>query len=600
MAQIDKSFKNWLKKVTLNPARKTLGSSNPDTRVFGVQLELSIRYAQSTISYFDTARSTQPQLGAIPIIVSRCGAFLKQNALHTVGVFRLSGSSRRIQVLQDIFDKPSTSYGAHIDWHGFTVHDIATLLRRYLNHLPNPVITHEYYKPFCDIMHNRTYTTTDQRITAFRSLIRKLPLAHQHLLLYLLDMLNVFAQNSCVNRMDASNLAAMFCPAILSHPSQNTPISYVVSQRVIEFLIEFHSLFGMQTISRRKSSRIRQSSSSAFARIITVSNDKNKSNTVPALRRRRPATLEINLIRTPMYSPESLDGQFNIGTIETVHKAEEKGGLITPRVSGDYDRGSNHVRDGDTSQNKTVYKLHDAPVTILPSPTKTRPNRPVSLNRETIQLCDAIGNEMNNFPKHKNNLTIDTNLQEKLLSQSTISLSSDIVVGNSIGSSTDLSASALTDEISLEDTDSLLEMSLKEDLAREEQLMQDEEVMFQWRDLLTRSWRTDESTPKIPLTSSSSICSKRTDYFGHASSPKDDRSGSHTSTPSRFLEEDEYESRVGGCKDTWDKGPQQAQSPSQRTCQDAFLAMNIRTKDEDLSKLSGKLCPSSQFQGGSK
>ncbi|KAL0091942.1 hypothetical protein J3Q64DRAFT_1726238 [Phycomyces blakesleeanus] len=208
-------------------------------------------------------------------------------------------------------------------------------------------------------------------------------------------------------------------------------------------------------------------------------------------------------------------------------------------------------------------------------------------------------------PKYKNGLTIDTNLKDKVLSQSTTSVGTDTVVETSIGSSTDLSLDVLTDEISIEDTDSILEMSLKENLAREEQLMQDEEVMFQWRDLLTRSWKTDESTPKIPLTTSSSVCSKRTDYFGHASLPDDDRSGSHTSTPSRFLEEEEedddddddddddeeeeeeegnlenksemkHTAKQFSCEATWNTDTQQNQPHFQRICQEALLPMNIK------------------------
>ena len=63
-------------------------------------------------------------------------------------------------------------------------------------------------------------------------------------------MLNLFSRHSADNRMDACNLAAVFCPAILSHPSHNTPVQYKISQRVIEFLIEFQALFTMQMVNK--------------------------------------------------------------------------------------------------------------------------------------------------------------------------------------------------------------------------------------------------------------------------------------------------------------------------------------------------------------
>lgn len=48
--------------------------------------------------------------------------------------------------------------------------------------------------------------------------------------------------------MDTSNLAAVFCPGILRHPDHNTPVQYKISQYVIEFLIEYQSLFTMQLL----------------------------------------------------------------------------------------------------------------------------------------------------------------------------------------------------------------------------------------------------------------------------------------------------------------------------------------------------------------
>jgi hypothetical protein len=49
-------------------------------------------------------------------------------------------------------------------------------------------------------------------IEAFQKMIERLPLPNQFLLLYILDMLSLFALNSKSHRMDASNLAAVFAP----------------------------------------------------------------------------------------------------------------------------------------------------------------------------------------------------------------------------------------------------------------------------------------------------------------------------------------------------------------------------------------------------
>jgi hypothetical protein len=48
--------------------------------------------------------------------------------------------------------------------------------------------------------------------------------------------------------MDASNLAAVFAPGLLNHPQHNSPVHYMISQRVIEFLIEYQNLFTMDLL----------------------------------------------------------------------------------------------------------------------------------------------------------------------------------------------------------------------------------------------------------------------------------------------------------------------------------------------------------------
>lgn len=95
---------------------------------------------------------------------------------------------------------------------------------------------------------NNAYRDTEQRIEAFQRLIQSLPPPHQHLLLYLLDTLSLFASTASETKMDIPNLSAVFCPGILRHPDHNNPIQYKISQYVIEFLIEFQSLFTLQLL----------------------------------------------------------------------------------------------------------------------------------------------------------------------------------------------------------------------------------------------------------------------------------------------------------------------------------------------------------------
>lgn len=147
------------------------------------------------------------------------------------GIFRLPGSVKRLRLLQTHFDTPST-YGSHLDWRGYTVHDAASILRRFINYLPEPVITTSYYRPFKDTMGklreggweigvtntvlllplDQIFPSVNEKVKAFQALIEQLPLCHQYLLLYLLDLLAIFVTTASFTKMDVDCLAAVFAP----------------------------------------------------------------------------------------------------------------------------------------------------------------------------------------------------------------------------------------------------------------------------------------------------------------------------------------------------------------------------------------------------
>ncbi|KAL5355267.1 hypothetical protein BJX96DRAFT_170512 [Aspergillus floccosus] len=227
--------------------------------IFGVPLTVSIKYANVAISLTnDNGESFI--YGYVPIVVAKCGVFLKEKATDVEGIFRLNGSAKRIKDLQEIFDSPER-YGKGLDWTGYTVHDAANVLRRYLNQLPEPIVPLEFYERFREPL--RTYQKQAQSpeppadgtgfdhakaVAAYQQLIRELPPLNKQLLLYILDLLAVFASKSDQNRMTSANLSAIFQPGLLSHPQHDmSPDEYKLSQDVLIFLIENqdHFLFGM-------------------------------------------------------------------------------------------------------------------------------------------------------------------------------------------------------------------------------------------------------------------------------------------------------------------------------------------------------------------
>ncbi|ORY84622.1 Rho GTPase activation protein [Leucosporidium creatinivorum] len=192
--------------------------SSGEGRVFGVSPEQSLKYASVAISM--VGPDGKPYVyGYVPIVVAKCGMMLKETATQTEGIFRVSGSNKRINQLQTVFDEPPR-YGKDLDWTGYSVHDAASVLRRYLNQMPEPVIPADLYLDFTAVLQRNLPEA--EAIAAYQHLITLLPPSSRYLLLYLLDFLSVFVRSASANLMTASNLAVVFQPGLVSTRREGT------------------------------------------------------------------------------------------------------------------------------------------------------------------------------------------------------------------------------------------------------------------------------------------------------------------------------------------------------------------------------------------
>ena len=135
-------------------------------------------------------------------------------------LFTVSGSPLRLQKLEAAFNEPP-HYGKAFDWSGYTVHDAASILLRFLLRLPEPIIPLGMYEAFQGPMRAVEQRGSDskfgdQMIHEYQEQFALLPRCSRHLLLYLLDLLSVFDLQSDTNNLTAKRLATIFQPAILS------------------------------------------------------------------------------------------------------------------------------------------------------------------------------------------------------------------------------------------------------------------------------------------------------------------------------------------------------------------------------------------------
>ncbi|PWN28150.1 Rho GTPase activation protein [Jaminaea rosea] len=231
----------WSAFTKVKLQNKDKKAAQDDNKVFGVPLRKSLKYASVAISMAGDD-GKQYVWGYVPVIVAKVGLYLKENAVETEGVFRIAGSQKRMRELQETFDSPP-KYGRDVQWPKYSIHDAASVLRRYLNQMPEPIIPLHLYNEFRNIMIKEPFDV-NAAIKTYRLLITSSPPANQYLLLYVLDLLAVFARAADKNLMPASNLAVIFQPGMFSHPTHlSSADEHKIAVQVLEFLIEHQDHF---------------------------------------------------------------------------------------------------------------------------------------------------------------------------------------------------------------------------------------------------------------------------------------------------------------------------------------------------------------------
>ncbi|KAI0144646.1 Rho GTPase activation protein [Xylariaceae sp. FL1272] len=254
------SRREWLKGLVRGDTQRQRQSENAQTepeplqpkRVFGAPLAESIQYANVAISLTNSQGETFVW-GYIPIVVAKVGVLLKEKASDVDDIFAHPGNPSRLMHMQTVFDTPER-YGRGLNWDGYTVHDAAAILLRFVKTLPQPVIPydmHDSYIKTCEVLaaaHDISALSGDgedfEKVRVeTQQLIRALPPSNRQLLIYLLDLIKVFG-GSRTNKMTVARLTAAFQPAILSKPpAEMDAEAYAVAGRVVIFLTDFHEDF---------------------------------------------------------------------------------------------------------------------------------------------------------------------------------------------------------------------------------------------------------------------------------------------------------------------------------------------------------------------
>ncbi|XP_065186940.1 rho GTPase-activating protein 19-like [Sycon ciliatum] len=153
-----------------------------------------------------------PEDGPLPIIEML--DFL-DDCVDVSGLFRVSGNKRRQDELKALSQDESFDIEEVVQ--KFTPHDIASVVKNYLSELPAPLLQQQFKEIYLQIAE----LPEVQRVEALQFLLLMLPPACRELLHLLLMTLGRVAENSAVNKMDASNLSIVIAPNLISIPPEN-------------------------------------------------------------------------------------------------------------------------------------------------------------------------------------------------------------------------------------------------------------------------------------------------------------------------------------------------------------------------------------------
>ncbi|XP_072165740.1 uncharacterized protein [Diadema setosum] len=196
--------------VPLHGCRMISRTSNDPEEPLGFVLEINPRVFGQSLE--DTiVNESEECTREIPVVVERCVSYLRENGLYEEGIFRLNGRSSMVQQLQDIFDNGEVP---DFDSYGASSHTVASLLKRYFQYLPEPIIPWRHCRYFIPAM-QRLQQCEDEGRRQLVIQLALLPKVNYNLLKFLCRFLHEVHKFEAHNKMGLGNLANIFAPHIL-------------------------------------------------------------------------------------------------------------------------------------------------------------------------------------------------------------------------------------------------------------------------------------------------------------------------------------------------------------------------------------------------
>lgn len=153
----------------------------------------------------------------VPKIVKKCAEAIEAYGLESMGIYRLSGTTSKVQALKNALDKDIDSVDVMDEQWTSDINVVSGALKLWFRELPEPLLTYGLYHGFIEAAR---YDNDRLRHIRLHEQVNELPDPNYATLKYFMGHLDRIRRKEGVNQMSASNLSIVFGPTLLGAPPE--------------------------------------------------------------------------------------------------------------------------------------------------------------------------------------------------------------------------------------------------------------------------------------------------------------------------------------------------------------------------------------------
>ncbi|KAF8317782.1 Rho GTPase activation protein [Cantharellus anzutake] len=190
--------------LTSSLTSSTAASDNPSLPKSTVQPTFGVHLAEQMVR--DNVE--------LPKVVEKCCRHIQERGFDVVGIYRLSGTTSKVQKLKTLFDRDVDAVDLSTpEWADINI--VSSALKLWFRDLPEPLLTWSLYYGFIEAA-----KIENDRLRHIRlhERVNDLPDPNYATLKYLIGHLHQVTKRQHINQMSASNLSIVFGPTLLGPP----------------------------------------------------------------------------------------------------------------------------------------------------------------------------------------------------------------------------------------------------------------------------------------------------------------------------------------------------------------------------------------------